>query len=245
MISTMRFWVSMIGVFSFLAFQPMAQQAKPQNAQQVLERMARATGAAQAAKIRSAHLTATLQYPAQGIQGRYEAYYKAPNKFLSKVTIQGVGEILQGYDGKVGWEKNPLLGLRELSGAELDQLRITAESGAQNDVRKLIRNPKLEGQAKVGDRNAYVVAGQMRTGAPMKLYIDSQRYLLLRMEMQVATPQGSLRTTTFFEDYRKVDGVMYPFVMRQSSAGIEAVLKLERVRHNIPIDDSIFRKPKN
>lgn len=38
---------------------------------------------------------------------------------------------------------------------------------------------------------------------------------------------------------------MYPFVMRQSSAGIEAVLKLERVRHNIPIDDSIFRKPKN
>jgi hypothetical protein len=32
-----------------------------------------------------------------------------------------VGEIQQGYDGKVGWEKNPMTGLRELQGAELAQ----------------------------------------------------------------------------------------------------------------------------
>jgi hypothetical protein len=38
---------------------------------------------------------------------------------------------------------------------------------------------------------------------------------------------------------------MYPFTTRQSTAGIEAMIKTERIRHNVPIDDAIFRKPKN
>jgi hypothetical protein len=38
---------------------------------------------------------------------------------------------------------------------------------------------------------------------------------------------------------------MYPFTTRQSTAGIEAVIKTERVRHNVSINDAVFRKPKN
>jgi hypothetical protein len=45
---------------------------------------------------------------------------------------------------------------------------------------------------------------------PIKVYIDTQRYLTLRMDMEIATPQGKLNTATFYEDYRRVDGVMYP-----------------------------------
>ena len=80
---------------------------------------------------------------------------------------------------------------------------------------------------------------------PVKVYIDVQRYLTLRMDMEIATPQGKLNTATFYEDYRRVDGVMYPFTTRQSTAGIEAVIKTERVRHNVSINDAVFRKPKN
>ncbi|GIV05678.1 MAG: hypothetical protein KatS3mg016_1253 [Fimbriimonadales bacterium] len=243
--NTMRFWTLMVGIVSLLALQPTAQQAKPQNAQQVLDRMAQAMGAAQAAKFRSIQVTGTLQYPAQGMQGRFEAFYQSPNKYLLKVTIQGIGEIQQGYDGKVGWEKSPLTGLRELKGAELEQIRQNATMGANNDVRKTLRNPRLQGQEKVGSRDAFVITGQSPTGAPVKLFIDTQRYLPLRMDMQVATPQGKLNTATFFEDYRKVDGVMYAFTTRQQVANIEAVVKIERVRHNAAVSDSIFRKPKN
>jgi outer membrane lipoprotein-sorting protein len=241
----MRFWALTVGVVSLLALQPTAQQAKPQNAQQVLDRMAQATGVAQAAKIRTFQISGAVQYPTQGIQGRYEAFYKSPNKFLFKMTIQGIGEIQQGYDGKVGWEKNPMTGLRELKGAELAQIRMSAESGVQNDVRKVIRNPRLAGQEKVGNRDAYVITAQSTTGSPIKVYIDTQRFLLLRMDMEAATPQGKINIATFFEDYRKVDGIMYAFTTRQSTAGVEAITKVERIRHNAPINDSIFRKPKN
>ena len=242
---TLRFGMLVLGVACLTALQPIAQQARPQNAQQVLDRVAQAMGVANAAKIRTVQVTGTVSYPAQGLQGRLEAYYKSPNKFFAKITLQGVGEILQGYDGKIGWTKNPMTGLRELQGAELAQMRWNAESGASNDLRKTLRNPKLVGQEKVGNRNAFVITAQTTVGMPIKVYIDTQRYLTLRMDMEIATPQGKLNTTTFLEDYRRVDGVMYPFTIRQSTAGIEAVMKVERVRHNIAIDDAVFRKPKN
>ena len=242
---TLRFGMLVLGVACLTALQPIAQQARPQNAQQVLDRMAQAMGLANAAKIRTVQMTGTISYPAQGIQGRYEALYKAPNKTLIKLNIQGLGEVQQGYDGKVGWEKNPMTGLRELQGAELAQMRQSAQMGASNDLRKTLRNPKLAGQEKVGNRNAFVITAQTTAGVPIKVYIDAQRYLPLRMDMEAATPQGKLNIATFLEDYRRVDGIMYPFTTRQSTAGIEAVVKTERIRHNVPIDDAIFRKPKN
>lgn len=241
----MRFWAIALGVLSLIALQPTAQQTKPQNAQQVLDRMAQAMGLAQFSKFRTIQITGAMQYPAQGIQGRFEAFYKLPNKFLMKMNVQGVGEIQQGYDGKVGWDKNPMTGLRELQGAELAQIRQSAAMGAASDLRKIVRNPQLRGQEKVGNRDAFVITAQSVTGNPMKIFIDAQRYLPLRMDTEAATPQGKLNTTTLFEDYRKVDGVMYAFKTRQSAAGLEAVVTIERVRHNAPINDSVFRKPKN
>ena len=244
MMRTLRFGMLVLGVACLTALQPIAQQARPQNAQQVLDRVAQAMGVANAAKIRTVQVTGTVSYPAQGLQGRFEAYYKSPNKFFTKITLQGVGEILQGYDGKIGWEKNPMTGLRELQGTELAQMRWSAETGASNDLRKALRNPKLAGRERVGNREAFVITAQTTAGTPIKVYIDTQRYLPLRMDMEAATPQGKLNIATFLEDYRRVDGIMYPFTTRQSTAGIEAVVKTERIRHNVPIDDAIFRKPK-
>ncbi|MGQ9902591.1 MAG: hypothetical protein ACUVR1_10370 [Fimbriimonadales bacterium] len=245
MTKTLRLGIVMLGVVGLTVLQPVAQQSRSQNAQQVLARMAQAMGIDKASKIRSVQMTGTLSYPTQGMQGSYEAFYKSPNKMLLKMNIQGIGEIQQGYDGKVGWEKNPLTGLRELQGAELAQIRMSAQMGANNDLRKTLRNPKLAGQEKVGNRNAFVITAQSAAGTPIKIYIDTQRYLPLRMDMEVATPQGKLNASTYLENYRRVDGIMYPFTTRQSTAGIEAVIRTERVRHNIPINDAIFRKPKN
>ncbi|MFN4034061.1 MAG: hypothetical protein ACK4ME_10690 [Fimbriimonadales bacterium] len=243
--NTIRLWAMIVGIVCLLTWQPTAQQAQPKHAQQVLDRMAQAMGYAQAAQFRTIQVVGTMEYPAQGLKGQFEAFYKSPDKFLMKINIQGIGEILQGYDGKVGWEKNPMTGLRELQGAELQQLRQSALSGANNDIRKMVRNAKLQNQEKVGGRNAFVITAQSATGGAMKLYIDAQRYLLLRIDSEVATPQGKMNATMLFEDYRKVDGVIYAFTTRQSAAGMTTLIKIVRVRHNAPVNDAIFRKPTN
>jgi hypothetical protein len=41
-----------------------------------------------------------------------------------------------------------------------------------------------------------------------------------------------------------VDGIMYPFTMRRTADGLEMQVKVTRVKHNAPISDAIFQKPK-
>lgn len=100
MTKTLRCGIVVLGVVCLTVLQPIAQQARPQNAQQVLARMAQAMGLAQAAKIRTVQMSGTISYPAQGMQGRYEAFYKSPNKTLIRVTIQGLGEVQQGMTAR-------------------------------------------------------------------------------------------------------------------------------------------------
>lgn len=224
---------------------PLTAQQPPQDVQQIFDRMTQAFGWDQAAKIRSVEQVGTISYPAQKMQGKFTILYKLPDKMLVRMQIQGLGEMVQGYDGKVAWEKNPVTGVRELRGAELEQIRSSARRGAAYDMRKLLRNPRLVGRQRVDSREAFVIAGEMAAGMPVKIFVDASTYLLLSVETTVASSRGNIKATVRFEDYRKVDGIMYPFVIRQSGMGVESVMRTERVRHNISIDDAVFRKPKS
>src|SRR5258708_10976797 len=54
----------------------------------------------------------TIEIPAQGISGTVEIYGKFPDKILSVINIEGVGEIRNGYNGKIAWANDPFSGLR-------------------------------------------------------------------------------------------------------------------------------------
>jgi len=214
-------------------------------AEQILDRMTQVSQSKQAiAKIRTIRLRGTMSYPTMNMQGTLEIHFKKPSLVAVKINIQGIGEITQGYDGKVGWEKSPLTGLRELKGAELLQMRMNSDPTANYDWRRLLRNPRTAGTAKVENRNAHVIQARDITGGETKFYIDTQNFRLLRIDTVVATQQGSLPATMYFSDYRQIDGILYPFTTRQVAAGIEAVVRLTEVKHNVPVNDSIFRKPK-
>jgi hypothetical protein len=55
--------------------------------------------------------------------------------------------------------------------------------------------------------------------------------------------QGEVPVVVRFEDYRTVDGVTLPFVVRTRVPTFETVLRLDRVRHNAPLDDTLFAVP--
>ncbi|MFQ3610926.1 MAG: outer membrane lipoprotein-sorting protein, partial [Fimbriimonadales bacterium] len=230
-------------VLSSLSLDLTAQRSL--TAEQILDRMTQASASREAlAKIRTVRMRATITYPSQNLQGTMEMNFKTPSRLLLKVNIQGIGEILQGYDGKVGWEKNPLTGLREIKGAELDQLRLTSNPASSYNWRQQLRSPRLAGTAKVDNRDAYVIEAKSVTGGDTKWYIDTKNFYLLRTDMTIATQQGTIPTTSYFSGYRRVDGILYPFTLRQVALGMESRIQFTEVKHNVPLNDSIFRKPK-
>jgi hypothetical protein len=104
-----------------LASAPVSAQTVP-SASDVLAKYVAAIGGKDAImKITSLKQTSTMQVPAVGLTAEIEAYQAAPNKMATKSTIPGVGEMLQGTDGVVAWDANPMQGPRLLSDKELAQ----------------------------------------------------------------------------------------------------------------------------
>jgi hypothetical protein len=49
-------------------------------------------------KHKSRYQTGTIELSPMGVKGSVESFYRADNRSLTKVLLEGVGEILDGYD---------------------------------------------------------------------------------------------------------------------------------------------------
>ena len=50
------------------------------------------------------------------MSGKIETFHAKPNKFLQRMTLPGIGDIEEGFDGTVGWSMSPLTGPTLLDG---------------------------------------------------------------------------------------------------------------------------------
>jgi hypothetical protein len=225
------------------ATMPKATAAEP-TVDQILDRYVEATGGRQAyEKITSRVAKGTFELSSMGLKGEFEVYAKAPNKTLRIQRLSGVGEILDGYDGKIGWAQNPMVGLREKSGAELAAIARSSDIHGPIKTRQLYSKLEFKGKEKVGNRETYAILATPAEGAPVKMYFDTQTGLLARTDTEFESPEGRFHVETTMDDYREVDGVKMPFTIRQESSVSSAVIRLTEVKHNVAIDDAKFNKP--
>lgn len=193
-------------------------------------------------KLKSRVMRGTIEIAPMGVKGTFESSQKAPQKSVTTMNLTGLGVMQQGFDGAVGWSKDPFTGLRELKGGELAAVQRAAYI---NPVgwRGTYSSMKTTGRSKVGDREVYVVEGASAGDTPDKLYFDAQTGLLLRMDSVVDGPQGRVISETTFDDYREVDGVKVPHSMRAVLGAATVVTLVQEVKHGVAVEDKAFAKP--
>jgi outer membrane lipoprotein-sorting protein len=98
----------------------------------------------------------------------------------------------------------------------------------------------LEGLSKIGFRDVYVVDFQPAVGAVERVYLDSQTYLPVRMNTARTNGAVSEPVEVYFDDWREVDGVKYPFSISQRFPKLTISVNLTEIRHNVPIDAKLF-----
>ena len=245
-----RFSISVlvVGIFAMLASaiaQTPPPAAKPDmSVEEIVKKSLEATGPEAARdKVKSRVAKATIEIPAQGITGTGEIYEKAPNKSLSILNINGVGEIIQGCNGKIAWAKDPFTGLREKSGGELMAALRDADSDGEANWKKYFTSAEVVGTDKVGDNDVYVVTFKPAEGNPTKKYYDKKTFFLVREDETIDGPQGAVPVSIYFSDFRDVEGVKFPFVQRQEAGGATIFTKITEVKQNVAIDDAKFEKP--
>lgn len=211
---------------------------------QVLARYVAAVGGSEAhLRLTSRVATGRVDVPGVGHGGKLESYASAPNKSLTIMKIGSLGILKQGFDGKAGWDQSDQTGVRTSAGAGLDSLARDSEFHRDLKLKQLYAKTKLVGKVKHGFREVYLVEATPRAGSPELFYFDVESGLLIRRDITRQTSQGLVRAEVYLSDWREVDGVKIPFKMTHATPNLTFVFTIEEVKHNVPVDEGIFRKP--
>ena len=212
-------------------------------ADQVLHNHLQAVGGAAALARITARVAKGSRVGADGVLVPEEVYQKAPNKLLIVTKYPEV--VFQvGFDGGHGWARDSRGGSgAQIPDEQLAQLERDAELYGDIKLKELYPQIMFEGKADVGGREAYVLAAVSRKGRAEKLYFDARTGLLIRRYREFKTALGQFPTQTDYEDYREVDGVKLPFTTRWSMPGRVWGRRITEVKHNVPLEDSLFTPP--
>lgn len=223
---------------------PAATPKLPQ-AQEVVEKYVKAIGGREPLKKqKSRYQAATVELAPMGIKGTVETFARSDDRLFVKTTLAGIGDILVGFDGQKGWTVNPIQGNRVQEGKELLQTKRTAMFAREISFDKLYNAMRVRGIEPVGDRKAYVVVASADGLPDDVIFFDTETGLMLRSDSITVTPEGEQAITTFFEDYREVDGTKSPFKIRAKTPAFEINTVITEIKYNVPIEDTKFAQPK-
>ena len=220
-----------------------AQTPALQSVDQVLEKYLAAMGG-QAAfdKITSRTAKATIEIPDMGITGAMTMMEKAPNKALVVVEIAQM-TVREGTDGMVAWDENPQTGLREKTGLELAEYKRGSLFNIETKLKTAYPKMNVTGRDTVNGRPAIVIDAIPEQGSPVKIFFDSETGLILKQAGSRETPEGPITFESFYDDYRTIDGIKQPHTLRQVTSRFTSVIRITEMKHNVPVDDALFRKP--
>ncbi len=181
---------------------------------------------------------------------KFTTYWRTPD--FSRMKVESDGEDIEvGFDGKAGWRSEYVGVIESLRGRALElllrdtnPLRYARLNELYPDI--TLDTDPLENAPK---GTALVSRGQEET---IRFYFDAQSHLLTEIVAESAKDETGPRHY-LFEDYRKIDGVLFPFAIREIVAlpnadpravRIEHIVRFHKVQQNISIPQLMFSPPR-
>ena len=210
-------------------------------ADQLFDKYLKAVGGAAAVeKVTSRVMKGTITFGDKNLP--IEIYSKDPDKRVS-FTHMPEGDSITAFDGHEGWLGLPKHPVREMHGPDIDAASMDADLHFPAHLREMFSKLEVRGIEKVGDHDAYLVVGRREGKTPLRLYLDEQSGLLVRLVRFGETPLGRLPTQIDYADYREVGGVKIPFRWTLARPGGRFTIQVSEVKENAPVDDAKFAKP--
>ena len=194
-------------------------------------------------KLKSRVIKGRIELAGAASWGQLEVYGKAPNKSLTVMNVEPMGQIKHGYDGCTAWSIGDTIGVKTLTGPALAHFSTNSDFYRELKLRELYPGLRLMGRTKANDREFYLVEAFPVVGGAEIMYFDSKTGLLTGRDITQQTPQGPIRVEMRYSDWREVDGMKLPFKVVQTMPNLKYVFTVREVKHNLPVDDKLFAKP--
>ncbi|MCA0376696.1 MAG: hypothetical protein LCH84_13675 [Gemmatimonadetes bacterium] len=188
-----------------------AAQALP-SADSVLARHVAAVGGKEALmRLTSVKQLGRMEMPGVGLSADAEVLLAAPAKMVTRMTIPGIGEVMNGTDGEVAWSVNPMQGPRLLADKELAQTKEQSDFYAALTMSPSVYSSiQTVGVVDFAGEKAYKVRLVSKaTDVEMFRYFSVASGLMVGYDLTTVTEMGTVSASTVVGDYKDFGGVRF------------------------------------
>ena len=176
----------------------------------VLADYARAIGDERAwQKHKSLRVKREVSVKAMNFKSQEETRLARAGKVFSISSTPGMGTFQRGYDGRIAWGDDPIFGLRVLTGAEADEVRVAATWNSEwrlGEIYSPVRAVAPPEGSPQGQALECVELGKPQ-GKPSVACFDAQTHLRVWEKGVQSSQAGEVPYVTRFSDWRLVEGV--------------------------------------
>lgn len=225
---------------------PPAQAVKPEalpDARTIIDRYVAAIGGRDAMRsYASSHVRGRIEMPANGLSGPFEMLAARPNLSLMRMTLTGVGDMQEGFDGKVGWMWSPLTGPMLTEGAQLEQKKFDSDFYGDLKDPSRYRSITTVERTTFDGRECYKVRLVNHAGVEDIEFYEVESGLKAGGQMSRESPMGTMTSTFTQRDYRKFGKLLHPATQKLTVMGVDQILTIESIEYDT-VDPKVFELP--
>lgn len=165
-----------------------------------------------------------------------------PNKSYTEIETP-MGTMKQGTDGHVVWRETPM-GPQLVTGSERDRELQDAMFLADLEWRKIYTKVVCEEITEYAGESCYRVSLTPKSGKTETRYYAVDTGLKVGTERTINHPMmGEMEMTIRSEEYKEVDGILYPHKLVRVMGGQEGAIIIESIEHNVDMPKDRFALP--
>jgi hypothetical protein len=243
MLARSRAALVFVGAATVLGFSSTARAQAP-TAAQIIDKYVMAIGGREAiSALKSMRQVGTMEMPAMGLSMDMDVSAASPNKRSMKMSIPGMGEMVQGYDGTTAWANDPMQGPRVLKDKELATVMESADFTAEmlKDASKF-KSIEVVGQEAFEGTPSWKVKFTRPSGNVITEFYAIDSGLLIGQIASQTTPQGEIEARTVMSAYQQFGPIKQPTKISVSAGPQQMQMTTKTITFN-DVPDTAFALP--
>lgn len=220
-----------------------AQEEDLPEARALIERYIEAVGGREAIMARTESvMTGEFSMPAVGITGSLMVASRPPAEQVVVIELPGMGEMRTGVSEELAWSLDPFMGPRLIEGEEFKSLMDNTIPEAVLRDPEFVASATTVGMDEFLGQSCYRVRLEWKSGRESHDCYAVETGFLIAMQSTETSPMGEIEMLSLMDEFREIEGVKMPTVMRQVVMGQEQVMTMTDVSFETP-DPELFELP--
>ncbi len=214
--------------------------ANSKNAEEIFEKVQKVRGSEKFRQLNSISFSGKIITPNQEMTLSY--YFKKPEMYRMELTGPTI-DMKSTYDGKQGqMEMNGnQFPLNKPGVGQMQETYKTFE-GLFSNYKEMGLKLEYVGFEQFNDVGVDVIKfSSENKQLKAKVFIDSEKYIILKSETENNIGSMNASSTVYFEDYRQMDGMMIPHKIIIEAQKKRSETVIEKFELNPKLKDSLFK----